>query len=68
MYFNLRTLYVIDSVEDGFEAWFSGEPNNLGDAENCVVTIPFWDYEWADKACSATYEYICELRKLTFGY
>ena len=45
-----------------YSAWRSGQPNNLGKDENCVVVTSSQDVQnWFDKECFANYRFICEI-------
>jgi hypothetical protein len=40
--------------------WDSGEPNDMGDAEHCVVM--FDKMTWNDDNCATLHRYVCEAR------
>ncbi|XP_063405603.1 C-type lectin domain family 4 member K-like [Mytilus trossulus] len=40
--------------------WHSSEPNNYGDAENCLNMHKNHDYQWNDAGCSQRLSYICK--------
>ena len=42
--------------------WYTGEPNNNGDSEDCIV-FGFYHYnrKWNDVPCSNTHSFICEV-------
>lgn len=44
----------------GFTWWFSGEPNNGGDNEDCLE-IRYSDYKWNDLACGTAISYVCKI-------
>ena len=46
------------AVDDAFEAWNDGTPNNSNN-EDCLVLFP-GNGSWGDRTCTATYAYLCE--------
>lgn len=42
----------------GYTNWNDGEPNNVGDGENCVVLLS--NGKWNDVTCSSSFLVICE--------
>ena len=47
-------------IEGVYQNWESGEPNNTGDSEDCLVLWPPHDGLWADETCSDEYSAVCE--------
>nr|XP_046190146.1 macrophage mannose receptor 1-like [Oncorhynchus gorbuscha] len=45
-----------------FRFWKSGEPNNAGGIEDCVMVQ--WDVRWMDSRCSRTRPFLCYKEKL----
>ncbi|XP_064841713.1 macrophage mannose receptor 1-like [Oncorhynchus masou masou] len=45
-----------------FRFWKSGEPNNAGGIEDCVMVQ--WDMGWMDSRCSRTLPFLCYKEKL----
>jgi len=41
-------------------SWRSGEPNNVGGNEDCVLVKPNSGFKWWDIKCSREYNGLCE--------
>uniref|UniRef100_A0A182NYC7 C-type lectin domain-containing protein n=1 Tax=Anopheles dirus TaxID=7168 RepID=A0A182NYC7_9DIPT len=48
------------AIVGGYTNWASTEPNNVGGAENCLITGIDSSFKWYDKPCDNTYYYVCE--------
>jgi hypothetical protein len=47
------------TVDDAFEAWMSGTPNDDNGGEDCAVLNATTGL-WGDRSCSTRYAYLCE--------
>jgi len=45
----------------GIFHWKSGEPNNLGGAEHCLMMRRDYSYAWDDSGCENQFNCICEI-------
>ncbi|XP_077984091.1 uncharacterized protein LOC144438793 [Glandiceps talaboti] len=62
-------LHDIDSENDwswtdgstfDYSNWYSGEPDNSGDTQDCTVLLWNTDATWSDVDCSGNYKFICK--------
>jgi len=53
--------YVVSTDSDGYLNWDSGEPNNYGQNEDCVV-IKNTSGKWNDVDCTENRYYVCSFR------
>ena len=51
-----------DGTEPAYTNWFSGEPNDGGDGEDCTAVRPLsgYGYQWIDMSCDTEADYLCE--------
>uniref|UniRef100_A0A8C6TH94 C-type lectin domain-containing protein n=1 Tax=Neogobius melanostomus TaxID=47308 RepID=A0A8C6TH94_9GOBI len=47
-----------DGSDSQFTNWQSGEPNNVGGAQHCV--LEFNSRQWNDRSCSDKHKFICQ--------
>ncbi|TRY83126.1 hypothetical protein DNTS_020645 [Danionella cerebrum] len=53
-----------DQSKSSFRYWITGEPNNIGGNENCVVINTMHQGSWADIRCDQQISFICQEDKL----
>ena len=49
-----------DGSSTVFTRWYSGEPNNDGTGQNCVIY--YRSGKWNDRGCSALYRFMCKMK------
>ena len=47
-------------VEDGFNAWAAGQPDDALGAQDCAAFSSSFSWAWDDRWCDDTYWFICE--------
>jgi hypothetical protein len=47
-------------VPSALSSWAAGEPDNLGNAEDCIFVSPTDPGVWADGVCSTAWGFVCE--------
>ena len=50
-----------DGRRFSFSHWNSGEPNNYGGGEECVLLLPSKDRRWNDNGCHKKFSFVCNL-------
>ncbi|ROL44288.1 C-type mannose receptor 2 [Anabarilius grahami] len=53
-----------DQSNYSFSYWKTGEPNNVGDDENCTVIEPSTQGQWIDISCNRQFPFVCHEDKL----
>uniref|UniRef100_A0A8C6SSY8 C-type lectin domain-containing protein n=1 Tax=Neogobius melanostomus TaxID=47308 RepID=A0A8C6SSY8_9GOBI len=53
-----------DDSDSQFTNWQSGEPNNVGGAQHCV--LKFKSHQWNDRSCSNKHKFICHKGEVLF--
>ncbi|TRZ00577.1 hypothetical protein DNTS_004499 [Danionella cerebrum] len=53
-----------DQSKSSFRYWYTGEPNNYGGKENCVVINTMHQGPWADITCGPQISFICQEDKV----
>ena len=57
----------VDGSGAFYSYWWSGEPNNFGGNEDCVVMNPHMG-KWNDQECWKSHYYVCEINGNTTFY
>ena len=57
----------VDGSSAFYSYWLSGEPNNHGGKEDCVVMNPHIG-KWNDRGCGKSHYYVCEINGNTTFY
>ena len=52
--------YQSDNSELEFEKWYSGEPNNINNEENCARVVHGSEHQWNDIPCHLLSPFVCE--------
>ncbi|XP_067266432.1 macrophage mannose receptor 1-like [Chanodichthys erythropterus] len=53
-----------DQSNSSFRYWNTGQPNNLGGNQNCVMLYPSTQEKWHDYYCNYQYPFVCHEDKL----